>query len=62
MDKYTLRALTTTNGYKFYMYDDHYVYFHSKRINGYADIRMTIASCLDEQERLQRMRMDLTES
>lgn len=62
MDKYTFRSLTTANGYKFYMYDDHYVYFQSKRDKGYADIRMTIASCLDEQERLQRMRMDLTEA
>lgn len=62
MNKYTFMAMTTANGYKFYMYDDHYVYFQSKRVNGYADIRMTIASCLDEQERLQRMRMDLTEA
>lgn len=62
MNKYTFRSLTTTNGYKFYMYDDHYVYFQSKRDKGYADIRMTIASCLDEQERLQRMRIDLTEA
>ena len=62
MDKYTFKALTTTNGYKFYMYDDHYVYFQSKREKGYAGIRMTIASCLDEQERLQRMKMDITEA
>ena len=62
MEKYTLKALPTTNGYKFYMYDGSFVYFQSKRDKGYADIRMPIASCLDEQDRLQRMRLDLTEA
>lgn len=61
MNKQEAKALTTSNGYRFYMVDDTHVYFCSKRPQGYADIKMSHAAASDDCERLSRMNKDLTE-